>query len=134
MSRNEEFAVACTLSEISDNWGGKKIRTIGKTLSYEPSTCLLLLADPPHGLLVDMTLCLDPSQSLSYFQESKSTLMLIGTLERTESTSEIPTLPKFIEPPIVDGRLVLHAILARNVNDIHLEEWRVGVESIRQTS
>jgi len=53
-------------------------------LSYDPSTYLLLLMDPPHGLLVDISLCLDPSQSLSFLNENKGTLMVIGTLERSE--------------------------------------------------
>ncbi|KAF8586679.1 hypothetical protein K439DRAFT_1631386 [Ramaria rubella] len=55
-----------------------------RILSYDPTTYLLLLAHYPHSVLVDMKLCLDPSQSLHYLRESKGTLMVLGTLERSQ--------------------------------------------------
>jgi len=83
MPQSDDFAVICPLSAVNFSLIGRKVRVAGKILSYDPITHLLLLAQHPHGVLVDMKLCLDPSQSLNYLRENKGTLMVMGSLDQT---------------------------------------------------
>jgi len=127
-----DFAITCSLAAIQPSLIGKNIRVAGKILSYDPITHLLLLAHHPYGILVDMNLCLDPSQSLHYLRENKGTLMILGPLEHTETPLEVPLLSRFVEAPSLDDHLVLRAIVARSMNDLSLDRWCTGIEATKQ--
>lgn len=55
-----------------------------RILGYDASTYLLILADPPQAVLVDISICLDPSQSLPFLKELRGNLMVMGTVEYSE--------------------------------------------------
>ncbi|GJJ06218.1 hypothetical protein Clacol_000408 [Clathrus columnatus] len=129
---NDDFALVCSLEDIQQKLVNKKIRIAGKILGYDPSTYLLILVDPPQAVLVDMTLCLDPSQSLHFLKELRGNLMVMGTLEYSKTPLDIPMLSKYADAPSLDEHLVLRAILCKSVNDMNMAQWRKGVQALRE--
>ncbi|KAF8521277.1 hypothetical protein BU17DRAFT_88223 [Hysterangium stoloniferum] len=126
-----DYGLVCALEDVNPSLTGKKLRVAGKILSYDPSTYLLLIADLSSGLLIDLRLCLDPAQMMPFLHEMKGTLMVLGSLEHVELPLQIPALPKFVDVPAVDSRIVIRAILVNEVNDLNLEQWRKGVQAIQ---
>jgi len=129
----DNFGFASTVADLTHALLGRKVRVVGKLLSYDPTTQVVLLAHQPHGILVDINLCLDASQSLYYLHEKRGTLMVLGTLEHLEFPMKIPTLSRFSEAPLLNNQLILRAIMVKSTNDINLEQWRRGVMALRQT-
>jgi hypothetical protein len=57
--------------------------SLPRMYSYDIHTNLLLLVHYPHSILVDMSLCLDPTGGpLSFLAQSKCTVQIIGYVER----------------------------------------------------
>ncbi|KAG2351450.1 hypothetical protein BDR07DRAFT_1290886 [Suillus spraguei] len=85
---------------ITDDDVGRKLRVAGRMLTYDPSTALVLLSFFSHGLLVDVSLVIDPDAVLStavkwggtldpsveynWIHERKAWVWVVGWLERSE--------------------------------------------------
>lgn len=131
-SHSGDFAFVCSLRDVDSSFVNQKIRVAGKILGYDPSTYVLILVDPPHAVLVDMSLCLDPSQPLPFLRELRGNLMVMGTLDYSETPLDIPMISKFADAPSLDDNLVIRAILCKSINDMNMTEWRNGVEALRE--
>ncbi|KAG1746116.1 hypothetical protein EDB19DRAFT_1690464 [Suillus lakei] len=92
-------ATVMMLDCITDDDVGRKLRVAGRMLTYDPSTALVLLSFSSHGLLVDVSLVIDPDAVLStvkwggthdpsvdynWMRERKAWVWVVGWLERSE--------------------------------------------------
>ena len=50
-------------------------------LAYDSGSGVLLLADGDDAILVDISLCLDPSRALPWLREENTTVIVAGYLE-----------------------------------------------------
>ena len=115
---------------------------------YERDSSMMLLAHEEVAVIVDLTLCLDPSKAAPWLNESNSILTVIGTLEelevcchevsssaladtRLKSPYQPPVLPLHTRPVEVDLQLVLRAISIRECPSLDLELWSRAI-SLRE--
>ena len=61
--------------------------------------------------------------------ELSQDILLTGT---AQLPFEIPRLSRFVEAPSLDDHMVLRAIVARSVNDLSLDRWCAGINSLKR--
>ncbi|KAG8967713.1 hypothetical protein FRC03_009406 [Tulasnella sp. 419] len=133
MPQQPDSAKPVRISSISRSLVGAKLRVVGRMLSYNPEACTVLLVHFPHAVLVDISICLDPKAGLYFMQEEQQQLMIMGYLEELPAQMELPALPYYVDsPPEVNSRLILRAILVKEVPDLNLAEWDEGVGALEQ--
>ncbi|KAG1731466.1 uncharacterized protein EDB91DRAFT_1227026 [Suillus paluster] len=99
MPNQLEPATVMMLDCITDDDVGRKLRVAGRMLTYDHSTALVLLSCSSHGLLVDVSLVIDPDAVLStekwggtldpsvdynWMRERKAWVWVIGWLAKSE--------------------------------------------------
>ncbi|KAF8236511.1 hypothetical protein L208DRAFT_1159475, partial [Tricholoma matsutake] len=84
MSQQMDAAVPTRIQSLETNMAGRKLRLAGRLLSYDIATALILLLDKDQAVLVDVSLCVNPSSS--WVRERLGVLMIIGYIE-TSSVS-----------------------------------------------
>jgi len=125
------FAAPTRISSISLSHISRKLRIFGRVSYYDHDASLLILQDPttsmPVGLLVDVSLCLDPFKSLSWTREKMNLLMIIGSLElsptllsfKNADQGRIPLRPL----PKVNENLILRAIVLEECEGLDIKLW-----------
>jgi hypothetical protein len=113
MSSRVDSAIPTRLPSIRKELIGKKLRVVGKyvpnranihfhksrgshyfppptfcprVLSYDVRSSTILLWDNGHVVLVDISLCLPEKGGASWLRDSRSTVTLLGYLERSQVT------------------------------------------------
>lgn len=115
-------------------------------LSYDIATALILLLDKDQAVLVDVSLCVNPSSS--WVRERLGVLMIIGYIE-TSSVSPrceyyrlscihcwydskvqvpIPTIPAYAPAPVIDPQLLFRALRVIQASDLDLDLWNLAIE------
>ncbi|KAI5116140.1 hypothetical protein M0805_006321 [Coniferiporia weirii] len=130
MSNQPTPALPVLISSLNSSLLDQKLRVAGRFLSYDYESQLLLIQDEAsHACLVDVTLVLEAMLAQPGLRESKATVTISGYLERVEDELPIPTIPAFVDAPMIDSNLVIRAIVLAPSPDLDLAFWR---ESIRQ--
>jgi len=108
----------------------EKIRVAGSLVCYDTNTLLALVQDRSYAVLVDMTLCVDPSQNDQWAKQMKGNVMITGHLESVIESLDIPPLPVYSDMPEVDPYLVIRAIIVRTAETLNLNKWRSGINAL----
>ncbi|GLB37544.1 hypothetical protein LshimejAT787_0405950 [Lyophyllum shimeji] len=116
-----------SIRSINDSLIGQKLRLMGRQLSYDSTTGLILLFDANKGVLVDVSLCVN-YLSGSWLREHLSTIGVIGYLEASSEKLPIPTLPTHTAAPALDPTLVIRALLVEHAPDIDMDLWNMAIE------
>lgn len=142
-----EPATVMMLDCITDDDVGRKLRVAGRMLTYDPSTALVLLSFSSHGLLVDVSLVIDPDAVLStvkwggtldpsvdynWMHERKAWVWVMGWLERSEDLP-IPEPPPYTSPPDVDPSIVLKALNVIPARDLDIIGLRSALAMVGET-
>ncbi|KAG2153695.1 uncharacterized protein EDB93DRAFT_1134175 [Suillus bovinus] len=135
-------ATVMMLDCITDDDVGRKLRVAGRMLTYDPSTALVLLSFSSHGLLVDVSLVIDPDAVFStvkwggtldsnvdcnWMHERKAWVWVMGWLERSEQDLPIPEPPPYTSPPDVDPSIVLKALNVTSARDLDVVGLRTAL-------
>ncbi|KZT27969.1 hypothetical protein NEOLEDRAFT_1059228 [Neolentinus lepideus HHB14362 ss-1] len=84
MPPQTDSALPTRLSSISNDLHGRKLRVVGRVLSYDSANGCILLEDEKYALVVDVTLCIDPFKEQAWLRDRKEAVMVFGYLERLE--------------------------------------------------
>ncbi|OBZ66567.1 hypothetical protein A0H81_13466 [Grifola frondosa] len=128
MPQQVEHASPVKLSSITTDLVSRKLRIAGRLLAYDFDTTILLLHDGDNGLLVDVSLCLNPYKSMRWLRESNAIVMVFGYLEQSSSPLPVPALPYHSRATKVNHYLVLRAMLAQEAPDLDLVLWNRCLE------
>ncbi|KAJ3801037.1 hypothetical protein GGU11DRAFT_308867 [Lentinula aff. detonsa] len=85
MSVLPHYAAPARLAAIGDALVGQKLRLVGRMMCYDSTTGFISLWDKEDALLVDVTLCLDPSANV-WLQDNFCSIQVIGHLEKCSRT------------------------------------------------
>ncbi|KZT57789.1 hypothetical protein CALCODRAFT_482945 [Calocera cornea HHB12733] len=118
---------------------GRKVRFVGWYLACDLDT--ILVAHAGHGVLVDISACLHTpaagerggSSGLAFLSERKRKVMVFGDVDVQTDALAIPAVSGASAREAggaVDGRVVVRAVLVREVDGLSLEEWERGLASL----
>jgi len=120
----QQTASVTPVSNVNDHLIGRKLRLIGRMLSYDSIAALVLIQDQDTALLVDVSLCVDPRTSGKWIRERKSMVFVLGYLERSNTQLIIPNLPSYSLAPNINPSLVIRALLVYpTLPDVDLKLW-----------
>lgn len=143
-----QHATVMMLDCITDDDVGRKLRVAGRMLTYDPATALVLLSFSSHGLLVDVSLVIDPDAVLSsakwggtldsnvdynWMHERKAWVWVMGWLERSEQDLRIPEPPPYTSPLDVDPMIVLKALNVTPARDLDVVGLRSALAMVGET-
>ncbi|KAJ3733463.1 hypothetical protein DFJ43DRAFT_1067274 [Lentinula guzmanii] len=131
MSVLPDYAAPARLAAIGDALVGQKLRLVGRMMCYDSTTGFISLWDKEDALLVDVTLCLDPSANV-WLQDNFCSIQVIGHLEKCSRELTAPELPPhLVKPPQLDTRFVLRAIRVIPAFDAEQSAWNKLAEQVR---
>ncbi|KAF8622763.1 hypothetical protein AX15_006850 [Amanita polypyramis BW_CC] len=133
MRQQTEHAVPTRVETVDQNAVGRKLRLVGRVLSYEPTTGMALLLDGEQGLILDVSLCVDHYSS-SWTRERLCLVMVVGHLETSpllhvQTDLPIPIIPAHAPTPRLDPRLVLQAVLVTQCADLDVNLWNTAIDN-----
>lgn len=126
MSQQMDAAVPTRIQSLETNMAGRKLRLAGRLLSYDIATALILLLDKDQAVLVDVSLCVNPSSS--WVRERLGVLMIIGYIETSSVQVPIPTIPAYAPAPVIDPQLLFRALRVIQASDLDLDLWNLAIE------
>ncbi|GAA5840802.1 hypothetical protein JCM9279_001225 [Rhodotorula babjevae] len=111
-----------------------RARLVGRVLAHDPTRALALLADGPHGVLVDLSLVMHNNGPPA--PRARDRLMLTGELVLHDVPLPLPSIDPSLPPtstsaPEVDPRVVLLAERMQYCEELDMEHWRAAVEAAR---
>lgn len=121
-----DAAVPTRIQSLETNMAGRKLRLAGRLLSYDIATALILLLDKDQAVLVDVSLCVNPSSS--WVRERLGVLMIIGYIETSSVQVPIPTIPAYAPAPVIDPQLLFRALRVIQASDLDLDLWNLAIE------
>ncbi|KAL5528491.1 hypothetical protein ACEPAF_7627 [Sanghuangporus sanghuang] len=126
---NPASAKPIAISALNETLLNEKIRIAGMSLSYNFEEQVLLVHDSKmHACLVDTSLVLETLIASPGLWESKAVVSIIGYLERVRDGLPIPTIPAFVDAPIVNPTLVVRAILITPSPNLNLAFWEHAIK------
>ncbi|KAG6876245.1 hypothetical protein C0992_000371 [Termitomyces sp. T32_za158] len=155
MSQQTSAAKLVRLKSVNESMTGQKLRLVGRLLSYDSTSGVVLLVDEDHAVLVDVTFCVDGGMG-GWVRERLGKVMVVGHLEAVpvpvrrinmwclrvlisyqhrvqEEELPIPTLPTFSPAPVVDPALVVRAVLVEPSEELDLDGWHREIERRRES-
>ncbi|TNY24587.1 hypothetical protein DMC30DRAFT_413194 [Rhodotorula diobovata] len=130
-------AQLCLLSSLppAHSTQPPRVRLVGRVIAYDPEHALALLADGPHGVVVDLSLVLFHQGPAA--PRPKDRLMLTGELVLREAPLPLPEVDSSLPPtsttsPEVDPRVVLVAERSQQCEELDMERWREAVRAVRE--
>ncbi|KAI0051267.1 hypothetical protein FA95DRAFT_359361 [Auriscalpium vulgare] len=128
MSGRIDSAMPTLLSSLDSSLVSRKLRLLGRILSYDKKTGLVLLCNEDRSIVVDVSLCIPPAGTVKWLVDAWSTVTVIGYLEKPWSAPPVPGLPAYVqhEPQLLHGLLV-HAILVIDSPHVDLKAWNATV-------
>jgi len=130
MSSRVDSAIPTRLSSIRNELIGKKLRVVGKVLSHDVRSSTILLWDESHIVPADISLCLPTRGSAPWLREPRSTVTLLGYLERSQAEMRlVDLLPAQLphEELVLIPHVSLQAILVLDSPDVDLRLWNATV-------
>ncbi|GAA5944296.1 hypothetical protein JCM3775_003316 [Rhodotorula graminis] len=111
-----------------------RARLVGRVIAYDPTRALALLADGPHGLLVDLSLVMHHNGPAA--PRARDRLMVTGELVLHDNPIPLPSIDPSLpltstSAPEVDPRVVLLAERMQHCEELDMEQWRAAVEAAR---
>ncbi|GAA5910159.1 hypothetical protein JCM8208_006744 [Rhodotorula glutinis] len=111
-----------------------RARLVGRVIAYDPTRAFALVADGPHGVLVDLSLVMHHNGPSA--PRARDRLMLTGELILHDHPIPLPPIDPSLPPtstsaPEVDPRVVLVAERMQHCEELDMEQWRAAVEAVR---
>ncbi|KAF5371623.1 hypothetical protein D9758_003590 [Tetrapyrgos nigripes] len=107
---------------------GQKLRVAGRMMSYSDENGFIILEHKNAAVLVDVSLIIGPKSA--WVNETYTTIMVAGYLDKSEDALPLPELPPYATAPDIDPHLVLNAILAVPVVDLDMDLWHGAIEEL----
>ncbi|KNZ72860.1 hypothetical protein J132_01852 [Termitomyces sp. J132] len=80
MSQQTKPARLARVKSVNESLIGEKLRLVGRLLSYDSTTGLVLLVEEDQALLVDVSFCMDKTMG-DWVRDRLGTIMVVGHLE-----------------------------------------------------
>ncbi|KAI0268784.1 hypothetical protein BC834DRAFT_968219 [Gloeopeniophorella convolvens] len=128
-ARGVDAAIPTRLSSIRNELIGQKLRVVGRILVHDVKTSTVVLWNEKHAIAADISLCLPTAGGVSWLQEPRGTVTVLGYLERSQPETPLPRLPA----QLPDAELVLiphvslQAILVLDSPDVDIRLWNATV-------
>ncbi|EPQ57356.1 hypothetical protein GLOTRDRAFT_137701 [Gloeophyllum trabeum ATCC 11539] len=121
MPPQTDAALPVRLADLGDEMVGRKVRVAGRVLTYDAAAARIVLAEGRAALVVDVSVCLDPSRRQGWARAGKEVVMVLGYFERVEGDG------------VGGGQgRVLRAVLVVEAPDLDLGLWGRAVGGLRE--
>jgi len=131
MSSRVDSAIPTRLCSIRNELIGKKLRVVGKLLSHDVRSSTVLLWNDSHIVHADISLCLPTKGCAPWLREPRSTVTVLGYLERSQaemhSSDPFPLALLPHEDVVFIPHVSLQAILVLDSPDVDLRLWNATV-------